>query len=111
MIGLTWSILPYEDDRSPGSGLALQRALELFEMVVVVPRHERDEVVDRDGAARRDSAASSRPRIAAASSSAVRVRRFSRSSTGSFAYSSIVGIVILPSASGTSWWNRLDSRL
>src|SRR3989442_7792421 len=52
MIGLTWSILPYEDDRSPGSGLALQRALELVEMVVVVPRHERDEVVDRDGAAR-----------------------------------------------------------
>src|SRR5437667_4088111 len=51
---------PYGDDRSPGSGLALQRALELVEMVVVVPRHERDEVVDRDGAAR-GVGASARP--------------------------------------------------
>src|SRR5207249_10964187 len=33
------------------SGRALERALELVQMVVVVPRHQRDEVVDRDGTA------------------------------------------------------------
>src|SRR5439155_23477362 len=54
---------PYRDGPRPGIvatahagravlGLAVQCALELVEVVVVVPRHERHEVVDRDRAAR-----------------------------------------------------------